>query len=257
MGSPEGVLQSVASARDLGHSYGHNDVFSDLSFDLLPGVTGLIGINGAGKSTLLNIMSTALTPSRGAFSLFGADPGSRATVVRKRIGYMPQSLALPAHLRLSDFLAYMAWMRGIPRGARRASIRLALLDADLVDVAGARIGQLSGGMHRRLLLAQALLGQPDLLLLDEPTAGLDPEQRLRLRELIGSLSWARSVVVSSHLMEDLTPIADRVIMLDDQRIAFDGTIEGLHDIGAAAAPASGVSVYEAAFIALRSPRESW
>ncbi|CUR60820.1 conserved hypothetical protein [metagenome] len=251
------LIDQIARAEELGHSYGHHDVFDGVSFELRRGVTGLIGVNGAGKSTLLNIMSTALRPSRGAFSLFGVDPVARPGAVRKRIGFMPQSLQLPGHLRVGDFLAYMAWMRGIPRGLRAEAIRLALVDADLTPLAQHRIRQLSGGMHRRLLLAQALLGHPELLVLDEPTAGLDPEQRLRLRALVGGLAWAEAVVVSSHLMEDLTPIADRVLMLDDQRLAFDGTVEELRDVGSLVVDLpGGISVYEAAFMALRSTDRS-
>ncbi len=247
-------LEQVARANELGHSYGHHDVFSNVSFELRSGVTGLIGVNGAGKSTLLNIMCTSLRPSRGTFSLFGSDPSSRLTAVRRRIGYMPQSLNVPGRLTIIDFLGYMAWLRGIPRRERSEAICLAMADADLSELSGHRVNQLSGGMHRRLLLAQALLGHPDLLLLDEPTAGLDPEQRLRLRALVGELDWAKSVVVSSHLMEDLTPIADRVLMLDDQRIAFDGTVQQLRELGSQVVDVpSGISVFEAAFMNLRGP----
>ncbi len=243
-------------ASELTQRYGARPVLHDLTFTLQPGVTGLIGVNGAGKSTLIRLMATGLTSSAGSLEHFGVAAGRDLTEVRRRTGYMPQSLDLPRTLRVQDFLAYVAWLRGFPRRVRPDLVEEALAATDLSDRAGDRIGSLSGGMYRRLLLAQAILGDPELLLLDEPTAGLDPEQRIRLRRLVGRAAAERTTVVSSHLMGDLVGLADRLLMLDEGRVVFDGTVEELGALGAGLVDAdSDLSRHEAAFLRLRSQQE--
>ncbi|WP_182378292.1 ATP-binding cassette domain-containing protein [Nocardioides sp. WS12] len=245
-------MDPAVSAKDITHSYGNLLALDSVSFDWSAGVVGLVGINGAGKSTLLNILGTGLTPTSGSYCLFGEEGIRLATESRMRIGTMPQTLAIPGSLRVMDFLSYMAWMRGFPRKQRRSLVREALVASDLESKAHSKVGQLSGGMHRRLLLGQALLGGPDLLLLDEPTAGLDPEQRVRVRELIKAFPPTRLTIVSSHQMEDLVPIADRIVMLEAGRIVFDDDLEKLRTLGADLVTAeSGISAYEAAFMRLR------
>lgn len=235
-----------------GASYGARVGLEPLELALRPGITGLIGANGAGKSTLLRILATVQEPSTGQVRYFGeATPDSRERA-RRRLGYMPQELELPGRLRVADFLGYMAWLRAIPRSRRPAAVAGVLADADLADRARDRVSTLSGGMRRRLLFAEALLGDPDLLLLDEPTAGLDPGQRVRLRSLVQSQGRARVTVVSSHEMADLVPIADRMVMLDEGRLVFDGTVDELAERGAAlVGDDAAISPYEAAFLDLR------
>lgn len=233
---------------DVSHSYDGFSVFEGLDLDLGAERVGLIGVNGAGKSTLMRILSTALEPTGGSVRATGIAESGRRGV--SGIGYMPQELRLPRSLRGVDFLAYVAWLKAVPRRARGAEVERVIEAVGLGERGRSRVGELSGGMQRRLLLAQALLGRPQVLLLDEPTAGLDPEQRIRFRELIGTLD-APLVVVSSHALEDLVPIVDRMVMLDDHRIAFDGTVEELRTLGADAL-IPGMSAFESAFLRLRS-----
>ncbi|MEZ0579408.1 ABC transporter ATP-binding protein [Nocardioides sp. MH1] len=234
----------------VGHSYERTDVFDDLVLAVPRGRVGLIGVNGAGKTTLLRMIATALRPTRGEVRYPGL--GGSAEAARSHIGFMPQSLALPRSLRVHDFLDYVCWLKEVPRRARRAEAARALELADLAVSSRATVGELSGGMHRRLLFAQALVGRPSVLLLDEPTAGLDPEQRIRLRETIRGFDEVDLLLVSSHLIEDLVPVVDRVVMLDDHRIAFDGSVEELRTVGEDGGTIAGVSVYEAAFLRLRA-----
>lgn len=242
----------TVKADDLGFRYRQHVALDGLRFSLAPGITGLVGINGAGKSTLLRLLATTQRPDAGRLWLLGVEASGDVRTVRRRIGYMPQELQIPARLRVGDFLAYMGWLRQVPPRRRRDAIGAALAAADLEDRVGDTVGSLSGGMRRRLLLAQALLGDPELLLLDEPTAGLDPEQRIRIRELIAGAAASRTTVVSSHLMEDLVPVADRVLMLDEGRLVFDGTVEEMGARGAAlVTEGSGLSAHEAAFLSLR------
>jgi ABC-2 type transport system ATP-binding protein len=225
----------------------------DVSFALVPGVTGLIGVNGAGKSTLLSLLATSRVPRRGSIEVQGIDIVRDRDQARRLIGYMPQSLDVPLNLRVREFLSWMAWLRGFSRSQRPELVLSALAAVDLVGRAEDRVGSLSGGMHRRMLLGQALLGDPPLLLLDEPTAGLDPEQRVKVRALIAESAATRTTVVSSHLMDDLAPIAAHMIMLDAGRVVFDGSVAQLAAKGyGLVAEGSGISPYEAAFLSLRA-----
>jgi ABC-2 type transport system ATP-binding protein len=231
-----------------------------VSFELRPGVTGLVGANGAGKSTLLNILAGSLMPSEGEFNLDGAgrdmSPRRRRAELRRQVALVPQSFVPPAWLRTADFLHYMAWMRAVPRSRRSAAVDGALEATSLMDRRRDRLTSLSGGMLKRALIAQALLARPRLILLDEPTAGLDPEHRIRIRELIRRRSTEASVVLSSHLMEDVMGLADRVIVLNRGSAVFDGSVVELTALGEQAVTSSSVlSPHEAAFLLL-ARRES-
>ncbi len=243
----------LAHVSSLTHRYGDRAALDDVTFALARGVTGLVGANGAGKSTLLRIMAGGLRATGGTVSFSrDADRLGDQAVPRRETALMPQHLELPDSIRVQDFVAYVAWMRAVPRARRRTVVAEAVAAVGLSERARDRIGALSGGMRRRLLLAQALVADPRVLLLDEPTAGLDPEQRIAIRGLISDLAAERVVVVSSHLMEDVASIADHVLMLDEGRLVFHGTRTELGELGATAVPdESAVSVYEAAFLLLR------
>jgi ABC-2 type transport system ATP-binding protein len=248
------AYDAVGVVDGVSHRYGSRTALRDVSFAVSSGITGLVGANGAGKSTLLTILAGSLTPTAGAWRLDGSGTLSRRrrrTELRHRVALVPQSFVPPAWLRTDDFLHYMAWMRAVPRSTRAEAVDAALAATDLEARRDDRLTSLSGGMLRRALIAQALLGRPSLLLLDEPTAGLDPEQRIRIRELIRSRAADTAVVMSSHLMEDVVGLADRVVILDDGALAFDGTVSELADLGVETVTADGVlSPHEAAYLLL-------
>lgn len=200
----------------------------DLS--LSPGVTGLVGVNGAGKSTLMRALSGAQRPAAGQVRADGTDLYGRGRrSVLGRIGYMPQEYTLPRDVSVRTSMEYVAWLRGVPRRTVREAAGRALAGVGLADRAGKRVSSLSGGMLRRLSLAQALVAEPDFLLLDEPTTGLDPEQRSVLRNLVDELPGSAVTLLSSHVMEDIVSLAEHLIVLEDGRILYHGPLDAFRD----------------------------
>jgi ABC-2 type transport system ATP-binding protein len=194
------------------------------------GVTGLLGPNGAGKTTLLRILATVLAPDRGRLRLLGHDPGTPAgrLAIRRRLGYLPQEPGFHRGMTVFDFIDYVAILKEMTdRRARHDEVRRVIELAGLAQVSGKRIRALSGGMRRRVGLAQALLGDPDLVILDEPTAGLDPEQRLRFREIVSRIGEGRTVILSTHQTEDVAAVCQTVVVLHQGRCLFTGTPAGL------------------------------
>ena len=211
---------------DLRKRYGATDAVAGLTLDIGSGVTGLLGPNGAGKTTLMRMLATVLAPSDGDLRLLGLDPADpdERTELRRRLGYMPQEPGFHRHFTAFEFVDYIAILKEMTdRRARHGEVRRVLQAVGLGDVTGRRIRKLSGGMRRRVALAQALLGDPRLLVLDEPTASLDPEQRLRFREVASELGDERIVLVSTHQTEDVSALCRRVIVMRDGRAVFDGT----------------------------------
>ncbi len=197
----------------------------DLTFG--PGVTGLLGPNGAGKTTLLRTVATVLAPDAGVLRLLGRSPTAPEPLaeVRRRLGYLPQELGFPRGFTAFAFVDYMAVLKEWTHRARRHDeVRRVLQLVDLGDVATRRIRALSGGQRRRLALAQALLGAPELLVLDEPTTGVDPEQRMTLRRVLSRAGERGTVLLSTHQTEDVAALCDRVVVLDGGRVRFDGLV---------------------------------
>jgi ABC-2 type transport system ATP-binding protein len=204
-----------------------------VTFDAGAGITGLLGPNGAGKTTLLRMMATVLAPDAGQLRLLGWDPGKadERLAVRRRLGYMPQEPGFHRNFTAFEFVDYVAILKEmVDRRARHDEVRRVLELVGLEGVAGRKIKALSGGMRRRVALGQALLGDPDLLVLDEPTAGLDPEQRLRFREIVSERSADRTVILSTHQTEDVAALCPRVVVMNDGRTLFDGTPTELTDV---------------------------
>jgi ABC-2 type transport system ATP-binding protein len=210
---------------DVTKRYGSVRALDGVSLDLGPGITGLLGPNGAGKTTLIRILATLLSPSHGRVRLDGLDPGdSRQRLeIRRRLGYLPQDLGLYPRFTTFEFVDYIAVLKELKdRGERHRRVRAALTSVGLEDLATRKIRTLSGGMARRVGIAQALVADPGLLLLDEPTAGLDPEQRARFRELVAGLGDRRQVLLSTHLVEDVAAICTTVVVLWEGRVLFSG-----------------------------------
>jgi ABC-2 type transport system ATP-binding protein len=202
----------------------------DLQLEVMPGIVGLLGPNGAGKTTLLRILATVLGADGGSVRILGRDPadGAERTEIRRRLGYLPQEVGYPRGFTAYRFVDYMAVLKEIEDpAARRAEVRRVLEDVDLADRAAKPIRTLSGGQRRRVGLAQALLGSPELLVLDEPTTGLDPEQRVALRMVLAERGRASTVIIATHQTEDVAALCEHVIVLDSGSVSFQGTVSAL------------------------------
>ncbi|MFE9171583.1 ABC transporter ATP-binding protein [Streptomyces kebangsaanensis] len=217
--------QAAVTVQDLAVSYRGHKALTGVSFSLGTGVTGLLGPNGAGKTTLLRTLATALTPSLGSVTVLGIDPrtpkGRKA--VRRRLGYLPQQPGLHPTFTAFEFVDYIAILKEMTdRRTRHDEVRRALEQVGLAAERGKRIRTLSGGMKQRVALAAAIVGDPELLILDEPTVGLDPEQRMRFRELIADLGEGRTVLLSTHQTEDVSALCGHVVVLDAGEVRFTG-----------------------------------
>ena len=216
-------------------AYGSTVALSDVTLTIGPGVTGFLGPNGAGKTTLLRMLATVLAPDRGELRLLGEDPRSQQgrLAIRRRLGYFPQEPGYYLNLSVFDFVDYIAILKEkTDRESRRSEVLRVLDTVDLTSVRHKKIRSLSGGMRRRVIIAQALIGAPELLVLDEPTVGLDPEQRLRFRELVSRIAEQHTVVLSTHQTEDVAALCQRVVVMDHGAVRFDGTTEELADVAA-------------------------
>ncbi len=206
--------------------FGRTTALDGLTVALGTGVTGLLGPNGAGKTTLLRILATVLAPEEGSVRVLGLDPSVPAErlELRRRLGYLPQDVGAYPGFSVREFVDYVAILKEhTDRRARRLEVDRVLELTDLTAKAYERVRSLSGGMRRRLGLAQALIGSPDLLLLDEPAAGLDPLQRMRFRELVSAAEPDRSVVLSTHQTDDVAALCRTVVVVDAGRVLFQGT----------------------------------
>jgi len=207
-------------------AFGRAQALAGVSLQAGSGVTGLLGPNGAGKTTLLRMLATVLAPDAGRIRLLGRDPGKPddRLDIRRRLGYLPQEPGFHRGFTAFEFVDYVAILKEMTdRHTRHDEVRRVLDLVGLTSVSGKKIRALSGGMRRRVGLAQALLGDPELVVLDEPTVGLDPEQRLRFREMISRIGEGRSVILSTHQTEDVAALCGTVAVIHAGRTLFDGT----------------------------------
>lgn len=194
-----------------------------VDLEIEKGLFGLLGPNGAGKTTLMKILTTLLKPTGGSAKVFGCDVVADAGQVRSMLGYLPQDFQTYGQLKAWEVLDYYAILNGMTnRKERRARIEEVLVLVGLGDKRNQRAGQFSGGMYRRLGVAQALLTNAKLLIFDEPTAGLDPAQRVRFRNFLGELSRDRVVILSTHIVADIGSVCDKLALLNHGRIEFEG-----------------------------------
>jgi ABC-2 type transport system ATP-binding protein len=225
----------LIDAHDLTKSYGRHRALDGLDLTARTGVTGLLGPNGAGKTTLLRILATVMTPDSGELSLLGRDPADAAQrlAIRRRLGYLPQDAGFHGGFTAFEAVDYVAVLKEhTATRDRHEEVRRVLDKVGLADVSGRRVRALSGGMRRRLGLAQALLGRPELLVLDEPTAGLDPEQRIRFRDLVSEAGESATVVLSTHQTEDVAALCSHVVVMVGGRARFAGTVAELATVAA-------------------------
>ena len=191
----------------------------DISFDVQPGeIMGFLGPNGAGKTTALRILTGILAPTEGTVRIDGLDVAADSLEVRRRIGYLPEHVALYPELRVQEYLHYRARIKGVASRECRARVRAALEQCDLTDVPRSLIGRLSKGYRQRVALSDCLIGQPAILILDEPTVGLDPHQIRQTRELITKLGRTTTILLSTHILPEVEMLCHRVAIIDKGRI---------------------------------------
>jgi ABC-2 type transport system ATP-binding protein len=239
-------LENVSASR------GKREVLHAIDLGCEMGVVGILGVNGAGKSSLLAVMSGILAPRAGFVSLDGArlyNGRHRSEGVARRLALVPQEFDFPARFTVAEFLHYFAFLRKVPRREVDAALERVLRQVDLAGAAKEPLSALSGGMRRRAMIAQALLAEPDVLLLDEATTGLDPVQRAQIRRLLSELGRSRVVVLASHIIEDIEQTSDHIVVLDRGRAVFDGTKLDL-------CSASGDGTLEGGFLAVVGTVES-
>src|SRR5689334_24912514 len=205
--------------------FGQNMAVAGVDLRAGPGVFGLLGPNGAGKTSLLRMLATAIRPTSGRLRLLGRDPGSYGPrrEIRRRLGYLPQNLGYYPGFTVAEFVEYFALLKEIPAAQIPAAVAAAIERVELGGEAKTKLRALSGGMLRRVGIAQAIVNEPELLLLDEPTAGLDPEQRVSFRALLRDFGQRSTVIVSTHLVEDVAAACSEVVLMDAGRIVFHGT----------------------------------
>jgi ABC-2 type transport system ATP-binding protein len=208
--------------------YGPVTAIRDVSFSVAPGeIVGFLGPNGAGKSTTMRILSCFMPASGGSARVAGYDVFSQSMDVRQRIGYMPESVPLYAELRVAAYLDFVAEVKGVPRSARRSRVADVMDRCRIADVQHRLIGKLSKGYRQRVGLAQALVSDPQVLILDEPTIGLDPQQISEIRALIKSLAGAHTVILSTHILPEVSMVCSGVVIINKGAIVAQGPIDQL------------------------------
>lgn len=212
---------------NLTKKYKNTVAVDGLSFTLSTGVYGLLGANGAGKTTLMRILCTLLTPTEGQITLDGQDIFRMDGEYRKLLGYLPQDFGYYPDFTVYDYMMYIASIKGLRPAAAKKRISRLLEQVGLSTVGNRKMKKLSGGMKRRAGIAQAMLNHPEILILDEPTAGLDPNERIRFRNLISGLSSNRLVLLSTHIVSDIEYIANRILLMKDGKLQITGTSEEL------------------------------
>jgi ABC-type multidrug transport system ATPase subunit len=208
---------------------GGHDAVLDVELQPASGILGLLGPNGAGKSTLMRILATLTRPTRGRVLWNGIDIAKDADALRVELGYLPQDFGVYAALSAREFLRFLAAIKGLPARTTDARVEECLAMVGLSDAADRRLGDFSGGMRQRVGIAQALLNDPKLLIVDEPTVGLDPEERLRFRHLLTDLAGERLVILSTHIVSDVEASAGELAIMSQGRLRFHGTPEDLID----------------------------
>ncbi len=214
---------------NISKKYKEKIALNDVSLKLDNGIYGLLGPNGAGKSTLMNIITGNLEPTEGTIKWEGKEVKELGSNYRSLLGYAPQQQGMYETFSGRRFLSYMATLKGIPKSSMEDEINRVLLYVNMVEKSNQKIGTYSGGMKQRILIAQAIIGNPKLLILDEPTAGLDPKERVRIRERIAELSKDKIILVSTHVVSDIESIAKKIILIKTGKIIDYANVNGLCD----------------------------
>lgn len=210
---------------NLTKQFGEVAAVQNVSYTLKNGVYGLLGVNGAGKTTLMRILTTLIQPTSGTITWNGRDIFRMDGEYRRLLGYLPQDYGFYPDFTVQDYLMYIAALKGIRESVARQRVKTLLGQVGMTKARGKKMKTLSGGMKRRVGIAQAMLNDPRILILDEPTAGLDPSERIRFRNLISELSEDRVVLLSTHIVSDVEYIAGEILLMKDGEITISGTAE--------------------------------
>ena len=232
--APVGDAAALLSVSHLTKSYGSRPAVRDVSFDAAPGVTGILGPNGAGKSTLMRCLAGLAGWDSGDVRIGGVDLARRTAEARRKIGFMPERVAFPLEMRVWRYLRFVAEMKGISARQRTEAVEAALGQAGLESARSRIVGNLSKGYRQRVGLAQALLGEPPVLILDEPSAGLDPLNAMEFRDVIRLCARDRAVLVSTHMLSEAPLLCDRVVVMSAGTLVFTGPTDEM--IGAGVEP---------------------
>jgi ABC-2 type transport system ATP-binding protein len=220
----------MIEVQSLTRLYGKNAAVDDVSFTIgNHEIVGLLGHNGAGKTTIMKMLSGYLEPTRGSIIIDGINLSNDARSAQNHLGYLPENLPIYPEMMVADYLDYVATLKGIPAAKRLGAVREVLSATDLTQRALDPISILSRGYKQRVGVAQAILGEPNLLILDEPTNGLDPNQTEHMRQLIRRLARRTTIILSTHIMQEVDAVCGRVLMLRNGRLALDQNLADLHN----------------------------
>ncbi len=221
---PELSIQVCGVTKQFGTTVAVNDV----SFDVSRGeVVGFLGPNGSGKTTTMRLITSFYTPDRGRILIHGVDNQQRDVETRRKIGYLPENNPLYGDMLVHEYLHFVANVRGLSRGERRANIDQAVEETGIAEIYNQPVSQCSKGYKQRVGIAGALLHRPEVLIMDEPTEGLDPNQRVPIRELIRSMGRQRTVMLSTHVLQEVEETCDRLLIISRGRIVAEGTVDQL------------------------------
>lgn len=224
---------STVNIKGLSKSYGKVQVLKNIDLQIDTGLFGLLGPNGAGKTTLMKMLSTILPWQDGQVTIYGYDLLKEGDKVRELLGYLPQHFHAPGQFTGKEFLHYVGSMKGLTdKKERTEQVERILVEVNLHPHADKKVKSYSGGMKRRLGIAQALLGNPKLIILDEPTAGLDPSERIRFRNIIEKLSKKYTIILSTHIISDIESSCEKVAVLNNGEVLFQGETESLAKLAA-------------------------
>lgn len=215
--------------KNLTKIYSELTALDHINVKFTSGIYGILGANGAGKSTMMNLLTDNISRTDGEILFDGADILKLGKKFRKVLGYMPQQQGFYEHMTAQTFLYYMAELKAVPKKQAKIEIENLLNITNLANVRHKRLGGFSGGMKQRVLLAQALLGDPKVVILDEPTAGLDPKERIRIRNFISEISNNRIILLATHIVSDIESISDQILMMKNGRIVGMDAPENLLD----------------------------
>lgn len=219
-------MSDFIEIQNLNKCYGRKQALSDVTLRIGQGMFGLLGRNGAGKTTLMKTLATLLPKKSGSVTVCGI-PVEREKEIRKIIGYLPQEFSMYPSMSVREAMDYLAILSGLSKRERKQRVEALIEKVNLAEHRDKKVKALSGGMKRRLGIAQALLNDPKVLIVDEPTAGLDPEERIRFRNLLSETAGERIVILSTHIVGDIEAACEEIAILDSGRVLFRGTVEQL------------------------------